>query len=82
MGEPQRAYIDLDVSKADSFTELKKAILSRVGVTGPSKAQEFHEWRLVSHEPPRVQLAKLARLSKACLRLEENCAPRIVDHAQ
>lgn len=50
--------MDLDVSKADSYTELKKAILSRVEVTGPSKAPEFHEWKLVSHEPPRVQLAK------------------------
>lgn len=51
MGEVQRAYFALPSSMSDKYSELKKEILARLGLSSVCAAQYFHYWEY----KPRLQ---------------------------
>ncbi|KAI2658233.1 Transposon Ty3-G Gag-Pol polyprotein [Labeo rohita] len=63
-GEAQRAYFSLPTELAESYDNLKKEILGRLGLSPISAAQLFHEWEYKPRHPARAQAAELARLAR------------------
>ncbi len=63
-GEPQQAYFSLPVSQADSYNELRKEILTRVGLSPIAAAQLFRTWEYNGRLPARAQAAELTRLAQ------------------
>ena len=66
-GEAQRACRDLPVADARDFVKLKAAILARHGYSLPARAQRFHSWNYDPAQPPRPQVATLARFTQSWL---------------
>ncbi|XP_026088444.1 uncharacterized protein LOC113062676 [Carassius auratus] len=63
-GEAQRAYFSLPLTSADSYVEVKREILARLGLSPVSAAQQFHEWEYKPRVPARAQAAELSRLAQ------------------
>ncbi len=63
-GEPQQAYFSLPVSQADSYNELRKEILARVGLSPIAAAQLFRTWEYNGRLTARAQAAELTRLAQ------------------
>ncbi len=65
-GEAQRAYFTLSPEERESYEELRKEILARVGLSPISiyAAQLFQDWEYKTRLPTRVQAAELTRLAR------------------
>uniref|UniRef100_A0A8C2DB92 SCAN box domain-containing protein n=1 Tax=Cyprinus carpio TaxID=7962 RepID=A0A8C2DB92_CYPCA len=63
-GEAQRTYFTLPPELNESYTELKKEILGRMGLSPISAAQLFNEWVFDPRQPARAQAANLSRLAQ------------------
>uniref|UniRef100_A0A9J7X6K5 Retropepsins domain-containing protein n=1 Tax=Cyprinus carpio carpio TaxID=630221 RepID=A0A9J7X6K5_CYPCA len=63
-GEAQRAYFTLPPELNESYAELKKEILGRMGLSPISAAQLFNEWVFDPRQPARAQAANLSRLAQ------------------
>uniref|UniRef100_A0A8C1LPZ1 Gypsy retrotransposon integrase-like protein 1 n=1 Tax=Cyprinus carpio TaxID=7962 RepID=A0A8C1LPZ1_CYPCA len=63
-GEAQRAYFTLPPELNESYEELKKEILGRMGLSPFSAAQLFNEWAFNPRQPARAQVANLSRLAQ------------------
>ncbi len=61
-GEPQRAYFSTQPLLRESYDELRKEIMGRVGLSPLSAAQQFHDWEFKTRLPARAQAADLTRL--------------------
>ncbi|XP_067291516.1 uncharacterized protein [Pseudorasbora parva] len=79
-GEAQRAYFALSPAQSTSYTELKKEILGRVGLSPISAAQLFHDWAYDPRRPPRIQAADLSRLAQHWLLVEGPTAIQVAEH--
>uniref|UniRef100_A0A9J7WWR1 ribonuclease H n=1 Tax=Cyprinus carpio carpio TaxID=630221 RepID=A0A9J7WWR1_CYPCA len=73
-GEAQRAYFSLPLTSADSYIEVKREILARLGLSPVSATQQFHEWEYKPRVPARAQAAELSRIAQHWL-LEGNPTP-------
>ncbi len=62
-GEPQQAYFSIPMGLVDSYDELRKEILARVGLSPIAAAQMFHDWEYNTRLPACAQAAELSRLS-------------------
>uniref|UniRef100_A0A8C1NNX0 SCAN box domain-containing protein n=1 Tax=Cyprinus carpio TaxID=7962 RepID=A0A8C1NNX0_CYPCA len=62
--EAQRAYFTLPPELNESYEELKKEILGRMGLSPLSAAQLFNEWAFDPRQPARAQAANLSRLAQ------------------
>ncbi len=62
-GEPQQAYFSMPMGLVDSYDELRKEILARVGLSPIAAAQMFHDWEYNTRLPAHAQAAELSRLS-------------------
>ncbi len=63
-GEPQQAYFSMSASQADSYDELRKEILARVGLSPIAAAQLFRAWEYNGQLSARAQAAGLTRLAQ------------------
>ncbi len=63
-GEPQQAYFSMSASQADSYDELRKEILARVGLSPIASAQLFRAWEYNGQLSARAQAAGLTRLAQ------------------
>lgn len=63
-GEAQRAYFSLPLASADSYAEVKREILARLGLSPVCAAQQFHEWEYKPRVPTRAQAAELSRIAQ------------------
>ncbi len=61
-GEPQRAYFSTQPLLRESYDELRREIMGRVGLSPVSAAQQFHDWEFKTRLPARAQ-ADLTRLA-------------------
>ncbi len=78
-GEAQRAYLALSSGVSDTYSELKKKILARLGLSPVCAAQYFHDWVYKPRLPARAQAAKLFRLAQHWLLDGEPTAARVAD---
>uniref|UniRef100_A0A8C1VE72 SCAN box domain-containing protein n=1 Tax=Cyprinus carpio TaxID=7962 RepID=A0A8C1VE72_CYPCA len=62
-GEPQQAYFTMPARQKESYDELRKEILARVGLSPIAAAQLFQTWEYNSRLPARAQAAELNRLA-------------------
>uniref|UniRef100_A0A9J7Z3Y3 Retropepsins domain-containing protein n=1 Tax=Cyprinus carpio carpio TaxID=630221 RepID=A0A9J7Z3Y3_CYPCA len=62
-GEAQRAYFTMTAERSRDYEEVKKEILSRVGLSPICAAQQFHDWAYRARQPARAQAAELTRLA-------------------
>uniref|UniRef100_A0A9J7X964 Gypsy retrotransposon integrase-like protein 1 n=1 Tax=Cyprinus carpio carpio TaxID=630221 RepID=A0A9J7X964_CYPCA len=62
-GEPQQAYFSMPAHQKESYDELRKEILGRVGLSPIAAAQLFRAWEYNSRLPARAQAAELSRLT-------------------
>uniref|UniRef100_A0A8C1DCP0 SCAN box domain-containing protein n=1 Tax=Cyprinus carpio carpio TaxID=630221 RepID=A0A8C1DCP0_CYPCA len=62
-GEPQQAYFSMPARQKESYEELRKEILGRVGLSPIAAAQLFRAWEYNSRLPARAQAAELSRLA-------------------
>ncbi len=62
-GEPQRAYFSTQPLLRESYDELRREIMGRVGLSPVSAAQQFHDWEFKTRLPARAQAADLTRLA-------------------
>ncbi|KAI2645879.1 Retrovirus-related Pol polyprotein from transposon 17.6 [Labeo rohita] len=69
--EAQRAYFSLPLAVAEEYTEVKREILARLGLSPICAAQQFHEWEFKPRVPARAQAAELSRIAQHWL-LEGN----------
>ncbi len=67
-GEAQGAYFALPSAVSDTYSELKKEILARLGLSPVCAAQYFHDWEYKPRLPARAQAAELSRLYWWCHR--------------
>lgn len=79
MGEPQKAYFDMEPDKAQDFETLKTEILARLGVTMAVRAQRVHQWTYSSSQPLHSQMFDLVHLTKKWLQPETLTDPQIVE---
>ncbi len=63
-GEAQRAYFTLSPEQSESYEELRKEILARVGLSPICAAQLFQDWEYKTRLPARAQAADLTRLAR------------------
>ncbi len=63
----------------DSYDELRKEILARVGLSPISAAQLFHAWEYNSRVPARAQAAELSRLSQHWLLAGDPSATHVTE---
>ncbi len=63
-GETQRAYFALPSSVSDKYIELKKGILTRLGLYPVCAAQYFHDWEYKSCLPAQTRATELSRLAQ------------------
>ncbi|XP_058646974.1 uncharacterized protein LOC131549143 [Onychostoma macrolepis] len=63
----------------DSYEDLKKEILSRVGLSPIAAAQLVHEWEYSSRLPARAQAADLSRLARHWLLAGDPSAAQVAD---
>ncbi len=63
-GEPQQVYFSMAASQADSYDELRKEILARVGLSPIAAAQLFRAWEYNGQLSARAQAAGLTRLAQ------------------
>ncbi len=63
-GKPQQAYFSMSASQADSYDELRKEILARVGLSPIAAAQLFRAWEYNGQLSARAQAAGLTRLAQ------------------
>ncbi|XP_064159231.1 uncharacterized protein LOC135236676 [Anguilla rostrata] len=73
-GEAQKACRDLSAVEAESYGNLKVAILAQYGYSLPAKAQRFHQWTYNPNQPARAQIAALSRVTRSWL-VEGNGPP-------
>ncbi len=78
-GEPQRAYFAMPPELTGSYEDLKKEILSRVGLSPVAAAQLVHEWEYSSRLPARAQAADLSRLTRHWLLAGDPSAAQVAD---
>ncbi len=78
-GEPQQAYFSMPTNLNDSYDELRKEILARVGLSPISAAQLFHAWEYNSRVPARAQAAELSRLSQHWLLTGDPSAAQVTE---
>ncbi len=78
-GEPQQAYFSMPTNLNDSYDELRKEILARVGLSPISAAQLFHAWEYNSRVPARAQAAELSRLSQHWLLAGDPSATQVTE---
>ncbi|KAI2646030.1 Retrovirus-related Pol polyprotein [Labeo rohita] len=64
---------------AENYTELKREILARLGLSSICAAQQFHEWEYKARVPARAQAADLARLAQHWLMEGEPTAAQVVE---
>ncbi len=62
-GEPQWAYFSTQPLLRESYDELRREIMGRVGLSPVSAAQQFHDWEFNTRLPARAQAADLTRLA-------------------
>lgn len=62
-GEAQRAYFSLPTASAERYSDVKREILSRLGLSSICAAQGFFEWEYKPRAPARAQIAELTRLA-------------------
>ncbi len=62
--EVQRAYFTLSPEQRESYEELRKEILARVGLSPICAAQLFQDWEYKTRLPTRAQAAELTRLTR------------------
>uniref|UniRef100_A0A9J8DEU1 SCAN box domain-containing protein n=1 Tax=Cyprinus carpio carpio TaxID=630221 RepID=A0A9J8DEU1_CYPCA len=62
-GEAQRAYFTMTAERSRDYEEVKKEILSRVGLSPICAAQQFHDWAYRARQPARAQAAELTRFA-------------------
>ncbi len=63
-GEMQHAYFTLSPEQRESYEELRKEILARVGLSPICAAQLFQDWEYKTQLPTRAQAAELTRLAR------------------
>uniref|UniRef100_A0A8C2AXE9 SCAN box domain-containing protein n=1 Tax=Cyprinus carpio TaxID=7962 RepID=A0A8C2AXE9_CYPCA len=63
-GEAHRGYFALPTEVANNYGELKREILSRLGLSSVCAAQYLHEWEYKPRLPARAQAAELSRLAR------------------
>ncbi|XP_073707405.1 uncharacterized protein gabrb3 isoform X2 [Garra rufa] len=73
-GEAQRAYFSLPAAAQNNYSELKREILGRLGLSAVAAAQRFHDWEFKARLPIRAQIADLMRLAEHWL-LENSPSP-------
>ncbi len=78
-GEAQRAYFALPSAVSDTYSELKKEILARLGLSPVCAAQYFHDWAYKPHLPARAQAAELSRFAQHWLLDGEPTAVRVAE---
>ncbi|XP_058642045.1 uncharacterized protein LOC131546483 [Onychostoma macrolepis] len=78
-GEAQRAYFALPSEKADSYEELRKEILARVGLSPICAAQLFQDWEYKPRLPARGQAAELSRLARHWLLVADPTASQVAE---
>ncbi len=61
-GEAQRAYFTFSPEQSESYEELRKEILARVGLSPICAAQLFQDWEYKTRLPACAQAAELTRL--------------------
>ncbi len=76
-GEPQQAYFSMPTNLNDSYDELRKEILARVGLSPISAAQLFHAWEYNSRVPARA--AELSLLSQHWLLTGDPSATQVTE---
>ncbi len=69
----------LNAHKPDSYDELRKEILARVGLSPISATQLFHAWEYNSRVPARAQAAELSRLSQHWLLAGDPSAAQVTE---
>ncbi|KAL0192715.1 hypothetical protein M9458_011011, partial [Cirrhinus mrigala] len=62
-GEAQRAYFSLPAVTAERYTDVKREILGRLGLSPVCAAQYFFEWEYKPRLPARAQVAELSGLA-------------------
>ncbi|KAI2647467.1 Transposon Ty3-G Gag-Pol polyprotein [Labeo rohita] len=77
-GEAQRAYFSLPLAVAEDYTEVKREILARLGLSPICAAQQFHEWEFKPRVAERVVVDRLLR----ALPRTHRQAVRFEDHQQ
>ncbi|KAL1270491.1 hypothetical protein QQF64_029507 [Cirrhinus molitorella] len=78
-GEPQRAYFSMPTERSESYDELRKEILGRVGLSPIAAAQLFHKWEYRAKTPARAQAAELSRLARHWLLAGEPTAAQVAE---
>ncbi len=79
-GETQRAYFAMPSLVSDKYIELKKEILTRLGLYPVCAAQYFHDWEYKSRLPARTRAAELSRLAQYWLLDGEPTAAQVAEH--
>ena len=77
--QAQRAFFALPTEVANDYGELKREILSRLGLSSVCAAQHFHEWEYKLRLPARAQAAELSRLARHWLPGGEPTAAQVVE---
>ncbi|KAI2652407.1 Retrovirus-related Pol polyprotein from transposon 17.6 [Labeo rohita] len=78
-GEAQRAYFSLPPAAAESYAEVKREILARLGLSSTCATQQFHDWEYRARVPARAQATELGRLAQHWLLEGEPTAVQVVE---